>query len=188
MWANVPPVIPCWRHKCFHLGAIVAASVARCWCSDVMALSHYTHWKSTLTANPIHIPRHVIDAPFPFIANFPKFLGWELIGVQWNGDISFCHQNVINKLAMHCEHVASVSIQITQLASGGQRPSRACCSTWVTAVQSTPCAFTQRRTWWWQVLVTRLHTSGEHRSACRLTWKTLWVCTNNILEMVKDNV
>ena len=38
---HMPPVITCWRHKCFHLGAIVTASVARCWRSDVMALSDY---------------------------------------------------------------------------------------------------------------------------------------------------
>ena len=31
---------------------------------------------------PIDAPCRVIDAPFPFIANFPKFPGWELIGVQ----------------------------------------------------------------------------------------------------------
>ena len=49
----MPPVIPCWHHKCFYLGAIVTASVACCLCSDVMALSHYKHRKSTLTANPI---------------------------------------------------------------------------------------------------------------------------------------
>ena len=33
---SMPPVIPCWHHKCFHLGAIVTASVAHCWHSDVL--------------------------------------------------------------------------------------------------------------------------------------------------------
>ena len=37
----------------FHLGAIVTASVACCWHSDVVALSHYKRQKSALTANPI---------------------------------------------------------------------------------------------------------------------------------------
>ena len=46
-----------WRHKLFHLGVIVTTSVARCWRSDVMALSHYKCWKSALTANPIDTAR-----------------------------------------------------------------------------------------------------------------------------------
>ena len=44
--ANVPPVIPCWHHKMFHLGVIVTTLVACCRHSDVMALSHYKHWIS----------------------------------------------------------------------------------------------------------------------------------------------
>ena len=51
--ANMPPVIPCWHHKCFHLGAIVTTLVAHCWRSDIMALSHYKRRKSALTVNPI---------------------------------------------------------------------------------------------------------------------------------------
>ena len=53
--AIVSPVIPCWCHKCFHLGAIVTASVARCWHSDVMALGHKRRnhpWRQTLRAVP----------------------------------------------------------------------------------------------------------------------------------------
>ena len=45
--------MPCWCHKCFQLGAIVTASVARCWHSDILALSGYKRQKSALTANPI---------------------------------------------------------------------------------------------------------------------------------------
>ena len=60
----MPPVIPCWRHKCFHFGVIVTASVARCWCTDVMALSHYKHRKSALMVNPIASwPDQVIYLP-----------------------------------------------------------------------------------------------------------------------------
>ena len=47
------PVIPCRRHKCFHLGVIVTTLVVCCWCSNIMVLSHYIRWKSALTENPI---------------------------------------------------------------------------------------------------------------------------------------
>ena len=50
--AKYGPTFHQWRHKCFHLGAMVTASVARCWRSDVMALSHCNVgnplWRRTL--------------------------------------------------------------------------------------------------------------------------------------------
>ena len=54
-------MIPCWCHKCFHLGAIVTTSVACCWCPDVIALNHYKHWKSALKANPIQTLKWLQD-------------------------------------------------------------------------------------------------------------------------------
>ena len=53
------PMCHQWHHadvtNVFTLAAIVTASVARCWLSDVMALSHHRHQKSALTADPIGI-------------------------------------------------------------------------------------------------------------------------------------